>query len=57
MAAHTLRQNFWWYMAILALAAALLLGSGKVQKYSGDNGRQDSDPTEYWHMWPTRPLR
>ncbi len=58
MATHTLRENFWWYMAILALAAALLLGSvGKVQKYSGENGRQEADPTEYWNMWPTRPVR
>ncbi len=43
MATHAMRENFWWLLAFLALAAALLLGSAwKAQKHSGDNGRQDS---------------
>ena len=55
MSLHTMRENFWWILAFLALAAALLFGpGGHYQKTPGLPGTQDSGPTDP-NSWRPRP--
>ena len=57
MSLHTIRQNFWWILLLVALAAALLFGpAAHYQKPPGDSGKQNSRPTDPWDWKPTRPL-
>jgi hypothetical protein len=55
MSQHTMRENFWWILAVVALAATLLFGpGGRSQKTPGLPRMQDSGPTDP-SSWRPRP--
>ena len=58
MSPHTMRENFWWILAFLALAAALLFGpAGHSPRESGGPGAQNSGPAEPWSGRPRPPFQ
>lgn len=52
-----LRENFWWVLALVALAAALLLApGGRLVGHPPDMADQGSATADYRNWRPTGPL-